>query len=129
VRGRKLQGVKYETAGHKHFAELFGGTYSPSPWFQICDVHGTRFCQPDGIVLFDSSLLVVEFKYQHTPAAWEQLRLLYQPVVEHVYRRPATVLEVVKWYDCAVAFPEPVCLVPDPVKWAEKGFGVHIWKP
>lgn len=127
-RGRKQRGIKYEAAGQKHLAALLSG-YLPGPWFHFCDAHGSRYCQPDGLVIFDDRVLIVEFKYQHTPDAWAQLRLLYQPVVERVYRRASTVLEVVKWYDCAVAFPEPVRLVESPVNWRGSEFGVHIWRP
>jgi hypothetical protein len=116
-------------AGQKHFQELFGPAYQVGPWFQFSDAKGTRWCQPDGIIVRPEDILIVEFKYQHTPDAWAQLRLLYQPVCELVFRRPACVLECVKWYDCAVAYPEPVKLVESPADWHSQEFGVHIWKP
>jgi hypothetical protein len=128
ISGRKRKGVKYEAAGQKHFASLLP-SYLPSPWFHFADAHGTRYCQPDGIAVFTDFVLIVEFKYQHTLDAWAQLRLLYQPVVELVFRRESVVLEVVKWYDCAVAFPEPVRLVENPAEWRGRDFGVHIWSP
>lgn len=72
----------------------------------------------------------MEFKYQHTVDAWNQLRLLYEPVVKALTPgRQITVLEIVKWYDCGVAFPEPVRLVSDIAKFDGDGFGVHIFKP
>ena len=127
-RGRKRQGVKYEAAAQAHFASLFPN-WQPSPWLHFCDAHGTRWCQPDGWAEFHDSLLLVEFKYQHTPDAWWQLRMIYQPLLEHLTAKAVSVLEVVKWYDCATAFPEPARLVADPRGWRGREFGVHIWRP
>jgi len=72
----------------------------------------------------------VEAKYQHTSDAWWQLRQLYIPVLQFMF--PAFELiacEVTKWYDCAVAFPEPVSLSRTVHEADEGKFNVHIWKP
>lgn len=71
----------------------------------------------------------MEVKYQHTIDAWYQLRLLYEPVVKVLLGLPTAVLEVVKWYDCAVEFPEAARLVKDVAEHKGDEFGVHIWKP
>lgn len=129
-RGRKRQGVKYEAAGQALLADRFGGAYLPSPWIRFTDSGGQHWCQPDGLLDTPHGLIIVEFKYQHTLDAWQQLRLLYEPVVAALHPgRPIAVLEIVKWYDCAVAFPEPVRLVADISKHQGRDFGVHIWKP
>lgn len=129
-RGRKRQGVKYEAQGQQMLAERFGSAYLPSPWVRFTDQTGQHWCQPDGVLETDSGLIIVEFKYQHTVDAWQQLRLLYEPVIRALHPgRPIAVLEIVKWYDCAVAFPEPVKLVSDAARHSGKEFGVHIWKP
>lgn len=120
--------MKYETAGHEHFHSLFPG-WRANQWIHFADEAGTRWCQPDGFVELPGQVLLVEFKYQHTPEAWEQLRLVYAPLLEFLLRKPVSILEVVKWYDCLVAVPEPVILVEDPQAWAGSGFGVHIWRP
>jgi hypothetical protein len=111
-------------------AERFAGAYLPSPWIRFTDASGKHWCQPDGLLDTPHNLVIVEFKYQHTVDAWQQLRLLYEPVVQVLHPgRPIAVLEVVKWYDCAVEFPEPVRLVADVAEHKGNGFGVHIWKP
>lgn len=75
-------------------------------------------------------MVIVEFKYQHTIDAWSQLRLLYEPVLAFIHPELAiSVLEIVKWYDCAVEFPEPVRLIADIAEHNTREFGVHIWKP
>jgi hypothetical protein len=112
------------------FAVRFGPAYQPSPWIQYRDGTGQYWCQPDGILHLPDCLVLVEFKYQHTSDAWQQLRLLYEPVVRRLFpARQIAVLEVVKWYDCAVVLPEPVRLISDPQEHTGKEFGVHIWKP
>jgi len=110
--------------------ERFGSAYLPSPWVRFTDQAGQHWCQPDGVLEMDSGLIIIEFKYQHTVDAWQQLRLLYEPVLAALHPgRPLSVLEIVKWYDCAVAFPEPVRLVADVSVHTGRDFGVHIWKP
>lgn len=110
--------------------ERFGSAYLPSPWVRFVDVSGAHWCQPDGILSLGHGLTIVEFKYQHTIDAWSQLRLLYEPVINVLHPgQPVRVLEIVKWYDCAIAFPEPVKLVKDVAAHLTGDFGVHIWKP
>lgn len=129
-RGRKRQGVKYEAAGQAMLRDRFGSAYLPSPWLRFTDSTGNHWCQPDGLLHTKHGLLIVEFKYQHTIDAWHQLRLLYEPVVAALHpEHSISVLEIVKWYDCAVAYPEAVALVADPAHHHGNAFGVHIWKP
>lgn len=111
-------------------AERFGTAYRASPWMRFTDQTGQHWCQPDGLLEVGGRLTIIEFKYQHTVDAWQQLRLLYEPVVAVLHPGAAiSVLEIVKWYDCAVAFPEPVRLVADVSSHQGRDFGVHIWKP
>lgn len=111
-------------------AERFGEAYHPSPWVRFIDDSGQHWCQPDGLLKLPHGLVIVEFKYQHTVDAWAQLRMLYEPVVRVLYPEvPLAVLEIVKWFDCAVKFPEPVKLVKDVAAHLTPEFGVHIWKP
>ena len=133
-RGRRAQGIKYEARLHEHLGALFGASYIPSLWFQYIDgdVGHLQWCQPDGL-LFDFAsgrITIVEVKYQHTPDAWYQLQR-YLAVVRQVFGDAFTyaVCEVVKWYDCAVAFPEPVSLLADLRRSRGGRFQVHIWKP
>ena len=130
-RGRKRLGVKYEQAVQRELISRFAERYTPSPWIRFADTNGSHWCQPDGILqLTPDCAIIVEVKYQHTIDAWYQLRQLYEPVVRALL--PETylaTLEIVRWYDCATAFPEPARLVKDVETWDCRGFGVHIWKP
>lgn len=127
-RGRKRQGVKYEQAAHEYFHSLFPA-WRANQWIHFADEHSTRWCQPDGFVELPDRILLVEFKYQHTPEAWEQLRLVYAPVLEYLLGKRVVILECVKWFDCLTAYPEPTVLVENPQDWSGSGFGVHIWRP
>jgi hypothetical protein len=67
-------------------------------------------------------------KYNHTSDAWAQLKLLYLPVLQAIF--PAKLwqfdcCEVVKWYDPAVVYPEPVVLAHD-ITMRHQAFKVHI---
>jgi len=132
-RGRRAQGIRYEKGLHAHFLELFGDSYIVSPWFQYRegDESRVRWCQPDGLLIDfpRGQITIVEAKYQHTVDAWWQLQR-YLAVVGRVFGPSFTyaVCEVVKWYDCAVRFPEPVRLLDRLEHSRCGGFQVHIWK-
>lgn len=115
----------------------FGDSYVPSPWLNFLGSRGVHWCQPDGL-LFDIQrgvIAIVEIKYQHTTDAWWQLRRLYEPVLSALFPPSLwrfTVVEIVKWYDPQVPWPEPIRMLPQ----VSEGFalsprqtGVHIWKP
>ena len=133
-RGRRALGIRYEGRMHQHFAERFGEAYIPSPWFQYIDgdVGRVQWCQPDALLidLPSGRITIVEAKYQHTVDAWYQL-YRYLTVVRSVFGDSFSyaLCEVVKWYDCAVRFPEPVQLLSDLTRSREGRFQVQIWKP
>ncbi|HYE38144.1 hypothetical protein [Methylocaldum sp.] len=109
----------------------------PSPWLYYSDELGVHWRQPDGL-LFDlkgGKIIIVEVKYQHTTDAWWQLRKLYLPILQHIF--PANLwefkmLEIVKWFDGMVPWPEPTRLLAHPLDALTipgKCTGVHIWTP
>lgn len=135
-RGRRRSGEIYELRAQDALAEEFGDLYVPSPWFQFKSIgfDRVRWCQPDGL-LFDpyaGRITIIEMKLQHTAAAWWQVKLLYHPIIAHLFPPDLwtyAFVEIVKWFDKDTQFPERVQLLPH-VALAEDGrFGVHIWKP
>lgn len=135
-KGKRAQGIAYEKKWHMFALESFKGIYVPSPWFYFKEVgvDKPRWCQPDGLLieLETGRITIVECKLQHTSDAWWQLRWLYLPVVSAAF--PAShwqfsVVEVVKWFDCATFFPEKVKMKPDVRDVHSNEFGVHIWHP
>lgn len=135
-KGKRAEGIRYEGRVHRLFEERFGVAYIASPWFRFLEVGAEkpRWCQPDAL-LFDfesGTITIVECKLQHTSDAWWQLRWLYLPIISKAF--PGNLwkfklVEVVKWFDPATAFPEKVKMRAD-VKDVQPGeFGVHICKP
>lgn len=128
--GRRADGVRYEKKVQRHLQELFPETYLPSPWLHFRSEGKWRWCQPDGL-LFDverGRIVCVEVKYSHTAQAWWQTRQLYIPVLQKIFPTDLwsfEVCEVVRWYDPAVVFPEPLILSAE-VDQVGKGFRVHI---
>lgn len=108
----------------------YGQRYLASPWLRFTDEAGQHWCQPDGLLHTPTGVIIIEVKYQHTVDAYNQLRLLYEPVVSVLIPESRlSVLEVVKWYDCDLVFPEPARLIRNIDEHSGHEFGVHIWKP
>lgn len=127
-------GLRYERKAHEHFKSLFPANYLESPVLSFTDDAGGRYCIPDGVLCFSKPkrIFVLEFKFQHMPEAWWQLRELYQPVIEKW--RPEwqlSVIEVCRSFDPAVPFPEPPVLIHSISEWVKDfhpEFGVYRWR-
>lgn len=132
--GRRAQGVRYEKLVQEYLLFRYPSLYLPSQWIRFRNTSdGVRWCQPDGLLFLprEGRIVVVEIKYQHTADAWWQTKCLYVPVLEKIFPRALweiDVVEVVKWFDPATAFPERVVLANE-VDMRHKNFKVHIWKP
>jgi hypothetical protein len=132
-RGRKVEGIRYERKVQAHLGEQ-SEYYLASPWIIFIVDGRPHWCQPDGLH-FDVNrgvLTVVEVKYSHTAEAHRQLRCVYAPVLARIF--PASLwtirlVEIVKWFDPDVKFPEQITMCPDPLKHASASIGVHIWRP
>jgi hypothetical protein len=120
-----------------HLLELLPDRYVPGPWLYFSAEHGVQWCQPDGLIidLKGGKIVIVEMKYQHTTDAWWQMRHLYLPVLRHIFPEALwdfKLLEVVKWYDGMLQWPEPTRLVAHPLDALTipgTSTGIHIWKP
>jgi hypothetical protein len=106
----------------------------PWPWIQFQEKGEDRFrwCQPDCLAFdpWNGRIIIIEAKYQHTSDAWWQLRQLYFPVVEYLFPSYSIhLVEVCKWYDPAIYFPEQIDMIPKIENCRIERIGVHIWKP
>ena len=111
------------------------------PWLRFAQLlpAGARsrswsWCQPDGldIDIRRGLITIVEFKLQHTSAAWWQTRQLYEPVVKAVFGAAQwafSIVEIVKWFDPDTAFPERFSFIPSLADARPGAFHVHIWNP
>lgn len=91
LRGARAAGIRYEKAVAKAIPNAQRGQ-----WFEYSDANGHGYCQPDILVVGRSTVLVIECKLTDTELARQQLDYLYLPIVEHVYRRPAIGIVVVR---------------------------------
>lgn len=134
--GRRLAGIKYERRVHEHMLKAYD-TYIPGPWAYFLGADGVRWCQVDGLMVDVEAgiITIVEIKYQHTTDAWWQVRKLYEPVLAAIFPPELwsfRMLEIVKWFDPAVPWPEPFRLLEHPERITTlpaNTTGVHIWNP
>lgn len=124
-------GLRYEKKVLNELSERFGSAFHPSPWLRFTDETGTRYCQPDGLLIQERGTFIFEVKYSFVSDAWFQLRRLYGPVVERAYR-PAKIFYVVicRNYDVARPFPEVPHLFKTPselVTYDGDATGVLSW--
>lgn len=132
--GRKAEGLRFE-AKAQEMLRAKSDLYLPSPWIVYLTEGGRpNWCQPDGLNLdYRTGIVtIIEVKYSHTADSHRQLRGIYEPVVRHMFSRPwwgVRLVELVKWFDPDVRYPEPFDMCPDPFAHSGTRIGVHIWRP
>lgn len=123
-------GRRYEAQVQEHLDRFFG-EYVPEPIISFTDNKLYRTVKPDGVLVCPSHVVIFEIKYTHVPEAWWQLEKLYKLVLDGLYHRPISLVEICRSYDPATPFPVPVELVPDLETWVSRHqstFGVHVWR-
>lgn len=135
----KAAGRRYERKVHCRLGSMYspessldGALYTPAQWIEFRErgQSRSRWAQPDGLLLNLSRglLVVVEVKLRHVVTAWWWLRGIYGPLLHFLFPKwTIAYLEVVRYYDPAVRWPEPIRLVREPSLVREGQFGVHIW--
>lgn len=140
VTGAKRQGINYEKRAQEYIETTLDKNehnkkrleYLRSPWLifkTLASGDRLQYCQPDGVLLHRDALrgLIIEIKLQHTTEAYYQTRHLYQPVLEKIFPGFSfSILEVVKWLDPHIKFPEPFVYAETLLHFGHK-FGVHIY--
>lgn len=128
LKGAKGQGIRFEKVVAKRLDELFPEHLS-SLGFKYCDGGDVGICIPDGIIYTEKWVIVLETKLRHTMDAWHHLRRLYAPVVAYAFKKPVRCIEVVKYYDPDIKFPEPFRLYQTPRQMMEcdAPLGVLVW--
>lgn len=115
--GAQKAGLAYQKRIVEHLVGEFGrASVDAGAWFHYLDDSLRRsYCQPDVLVEFGPSCLVVEIKLRWTSDAWYQLRKLYLPVLTAALL-PTTLIPLVicRSYDCAVPAGEAVNLIDTP---------------
>lgn len=82
-------GISFEKKVDKALKQSVKSPIEHNPWFSFTDRTGLNFCSPDFVLPLEESVVVIEVKYTYTPAAIDQLKKLYLPVVRKIYDRDA----------------------------------------
>lgn len=114
--GPKGRGIRFERSIAKMLPQALHGQ-----WFRFVDNAGPGYCQPDLLFAKGDCLFVVECKLTDCSEAWDQLQLLYRPVLRSLwdgeicpivvarYLSPITPRErVVTTWDAAMSAKHPV---------------------
>lgn len=137
-RGAKGFGLRFERQVQNYLTGLPDYGFEASPWFRYRDRNGLGNCQPDGLMHFPDFVVIVEVKASHTIAAYQQLALLYGPVVSLALKKPAMLLEITRHHDPSVHWPVKYALHFDMAElrqWIEtrradkSPMAVLAWKP
>ena len=125
---------------HEHlhgYYDKLGLFYASGVWFRYTTKdHPQRwnFAQPDGLLIdpWKGKITIVEIKYNHTAEAYFQLVDRYLRLCNHFFgteRWVFSIVEVVHWYDCAVAFPTQPAIRDRIEDVRPDEFGVHVCRP
>lgn len=137
-KGAMWRGVKFELEVREYLQFLLLGNCEVElllgPWIEFQDASGKRWCQPDALLLHQSSqtLIIAEIKYQHCAEAWWQLTQLYDPVCKVLFPeiRRFGLLEIVSWHDPSTQFPGRYNLTDNPLAIRDtSAIAVHIYSP
>jgi len=139
ARGAKGAGLRYEERAQPAISAAFrerGIEYLPSPWFKYrrrAVPSRENFAQPDGIAPDPKRgiIFLVEIKIKHTPESYFQLLDRYVPLLDCYFNRPEKLwkiapIEVVRWYDPAVAYPCQVVRLDDIATAQPKDLSVYV---
>jgi len=89
--GAKAKGVTFEKKVAKglNFAEH-------NAWFVFEDMYGLGYCSPDIFWQEDGKIYLVECKLTDNKEAWQQIELLYTPILQFIYQMPIRGIVVAK---------------------------------
>jgi hypothetical protein len=68
-----------------------------NPWIEFEDSNGLGFCQPDALVVFEKTVLLVEAKLTWVDCVWDELHNLYKPLLEEIYQKEVSCIAACKW--------------------------------
>lgn len=92
-----------------------------------------RAAIPDGVCFSRSleTVTIIEIKHRHSEEGWQQLNLLYKPVVARAFPKlRIKLLEIVRWYEPHIKLPDKAVKLLDPVSHFDSedfDYGIHIW--
>jgi hypothetical protein len=93
-KGAKARGLAFERDVAKALPRPEAWAFNP--WYQFGDRNGGGYAQPDFVLRTKTAVLVLECKLTDTREAYDQLRGLYFPILEHVYGLPVSGIVIAK---------------------------------
>jgi hypothetical protein len=135
--GARAAGLRYERKVHRRLLAAYGSEssalYLPAQWiiFREGSSPAARWAQPDGLLidLGRGLVTIVEIKLRHMDKTWWWCRGLYEPLLRHLFPSgwSFACLEITRFYDPGIEWPEPLRLVREPDALRAGQFGCHIW--
>lgn len=143
VKGSRAAGLAYERKAKVMLETCFFSLISPlspppeaslllGPWISYKTAKSSRicYCQPDVLLVNseEKKLTIYEIKLQHCTFAWWQVRKLYEPILRKIYPNfTISAMEIVKWLDPHIPFPETFYYASSPFDLFDNRFGIHIY--
>lgn len=137
--GAKGAGLRYEERAQKLIEASLAREnliYVPSPWFKYrrhSAPDRENFAQPDGICpdVSRGIIYLIEIKIKHTIDSYFQLLDRYVPLLERYFNYPEKLwkiapIEVVRWYDPAIAYPCQVTMIQELHRAEPKDLSVYV---
>ena len=95
------RGLAFEKNVGRHLLRLMDsgelvGDLRLGQWIVFSDDFGVSHAQPDAYLLTTHLVLLMECKLTQSDAAEDQMRLLYVPLLKHLYELPVVCLQVCK---------------------------------
>lgn len=102
LKGSRSKGLTYERKFGKMLRRwmdsgyFYEGQLFQKHWINFEDDNGVGWAQPDYFILTPDAIWIFELKLSQNSGAWEQLRGLYGPLLEHLFRRDIVRVQVCK---------------------------------
>lgn len=131
LRGRFKAGKDYETQAFEELARRYPNEFQIAPWIKFVDSRGERWCEPDGLLHFRDTVVIVEVKIKHSARAWFQLFEVYLPLIKFLHPdKRVTCVEFTQWCDPATPYPGQYHLCPNLKVTQDPPYtNIHIWRP
>lgn len=128
-KGSKGQGIRFEKKVNQKLVEEYPGYVPSLPLAFAVSGSGKKMAIPDGVLVTEKEIVVVEIKLRHCAEAWHQLRRLYFPLIEAATGRSPRLLEICQNYTPGLDFPEPFVVTTGLEQFlaTEARLGVWLW--
>lgn len=127
-------GLGYERDVKEFLLKEYGDKCRVGQWFLYTTelTSQVAYCQIDAFVVLEDEkkILVIESKLKHTVDAWNQLELLYVPILKKVYGAGYKYcsIEICRLYDPTIGNSFPHHAIESLSDATPKDFSVFRWK-